>query len=101
MTDIFGAGVVTWRLTWVHPRHYRSLSDCDGEKKKNQRAAKRGIPESADDRPAVVASVDLELVGVGEAKDVAVPQPEHVGRIFVLGAGASEIALHGDGFAQR
>lgn len=34
MTDIFGAGVVAWRLTRVHPLHYRSLSDCDGEKKK-------------------------------------------------------------------
>lgn len=72
------------------------------EEKKNPKLhALRGIPERADDRPAVVASVDLELVGVSEAKDLAVPQPEHVGRIRVLGAGASEIALHGDGFAQR
>lgn len=100
MTDIFGAGVVARRLTQVHPRHYRSLSDCGGERKKIN-ATQSIIPERADDRPAVVASVDLELVGVGEAKDLAVPQPEHVGRIFVLGAGASEIALHGDGFAQR
>lgn len=71
------------------------------EEKKNQLNTLRGIPERADDRPAVVASVDLELVGVSEAKDLAIPQPEHVGRILVLGAGASEIALHGDGFAQR
>lgn len=70
-------------------------------RKKNQHNAERGIPERADDGPAVVASVDLELVGVGEAKDLAVPQPEHIRWILVLGAPASEIALHGDGFAQR
>lgn len=67
---------------------------------KHQRDSKRGIPQRADDGPAVVAGVDLELVGVGEAEDLAVSQPEHIRWILVLGAGASEIALHGDGFAQ-
>lgn len=100
MTDIFGAGVVASRLTRCS-RGHTGLCQTAVEKKKNPRNAKRGVPERADDHPAVVASVDLELVGVGEAKDLAVPQPEHIRRILVLGAGASEIALQGDGLAQR
>lgn len=71
------------------------------EGKKNQGNAEHGIPKRADDGPAVVASVDLELVGVGEAKDLAVSQPQHIRWILVLGARASEVALHGDRFAQR
>lgn len=72
----------------------------DGDLKK-QKNTKPNLPESTDDGPAVVASVDLELVGVDKSKDCAVPEPEHIRWILVLGAGASEITLHGDGFAQR
>lgn len=69
-------------------------------RKSNHRKTEHGIPKRADDGPAVVASVDLELVGVGKMKDLSVSQPEHIRWILVLCAGASEVALHDDGFAQ-
>lgn len=60
----------------------------------------RGLPELANDRPTVAASVELELVGVGVLENLPVSQPEHIGRFLVLGPGPFEGALHCDGFAQ-
>lgn len=59
------------------------------------------LPEHANDRPVVSASVDLELVGVCILKMHAVSQPEHIGGILFLGPCAFQGALHFNRFAQR
>lgn len=96
MTDISRPGVAASQLRDVN----RGISGPVIMRAEGVVKDERGLPERANDRPTVAASVELELVGVGVLENVPVSQPEHIGRFLVLGPGPSEGALHCDGFAQ-